>query len=48
MYYNLVFAGGSVKGIAYVGAFEAFTQRHDVNLLKRVAGTSAGSVATNL
>ncbi len=42
--HNLVFAGGSVKGIAYVGAFDVLAQQRDINQLRRVAGTSAGSI----
>ncbi|MCD6056233.1 MAG: hypothetical protein K0R12_1195 [Gammaproteobacteria bacterium] len=43
-YHNLVFAGGSVKGIAYVGAFKVLAAQCDLSQLKRVAGTSAGSI----
>ncbi|WP_058535378.1 patatin-like phospholipase family protein [Legionella saoudiensis] len=41
---NLVFQGGSVKGIAYVGAMD----RLDMSKIKRVAGTSAGSITAGL
>lgn len=41
---NLVFQGGSVKGIAYVGAMD----RLDMSQIKRVAGTSAGSITAGL
>ena len=45
---NLVFQGGSVKGLAYLGVIQEF---EDANLLKqiqRVAGTSAGSIVAAL
>ncbi len=56
-YSNLVFEGGGVKGIAYVGVLEAITtiplKRHEepINLkqdIKRVAGTSAGAITALL
>jgi NTE family protein len=45
---NLVFQGGSVKGIAYLGALEALEERIDIKQIKRVAGTSAGSLSAGL
>lgn len=45
---NLVFQGGSVKGLAYIGALRAFEQQHDMRQLKRVAGTSAGAIVATL
>ncbi len=46
---NLVFQGGSVKGIAYLGAWEAM-QQLGLNPLqiKRVGGASAGSITALL
>lgn len=46
---NLVFQGGSVKGIAYLGALEALAER-DIHLadILRVAGTSAGAITASL
>ena len=41
---NLVFEGGGVKGIAYVGALEVLDSRGILNDVERVAGTSAGSM----
>ena len=41
---NLVFEGGGVKGIAYVGAMELLTQRGIVQNIERVGGTSAGAI----
>jgi len=41
---NLVFEGGGVKGIAYVGAMEALAQKGIVPDIKRVGGTSAGAI----
>jgi len=55
--YNLVFEGGGVKGIAYVGVLEALTTiplksyGEPINLIqdiKRVAGTSAGAITALL
>lgn len=46
---NLVFEGGSVKGIAYVGAFNALLQAGlDFKRIKRIGGTSAGSITAAL
>ncbi len=45
---NLVFQGGSVKGIAYVGALEVLEETLDMKQIKRVAGTSAGSITAAL
>ncbi len=45
---NLVFQGGGVKGIAYVGALEVFQKRFDNAVVERVAGTSAGAIAATL
>lgn len=41
---NLVFEGGGVKGIAYVGAMEVLQKRGIFNDIKRVGGTSAGAI----
>ncbi len=41
---NLVFQGGSVKGIAYTGGLEHV----DMKTIKRVAGTSAGAITSCL
>ena len=41
---NLVFEGGGVKGIAYVGALEVLEKEKILNKIKRVAGTSAGAL----
>ena len=41
---NLVFEGGGVKGIAYVGALEVLDQEGILKDIKRVAGTSAGAM----
>ena len=40
---NLVFEGGGVKGIAYVGALKVLEQENILSKIKRVAGTSAGA-----
>ena len=41
---NLVFEGGGVKGIAYVGAMKVMEKEEILMNIKRVGGTSAGSI----
>jgi NTE family protein len=41
---NLVFEGGGVKGIAYIGAMQVLEQRQILKGIKRVGGTSAGAI----
>ena len=41
---NLVFEGGGVKGVAYVGALEVLEGEEILKNIKRVGGTSAGSI----
>lgn len=41
---NLVFEGGGVKGIAYVGALELLEQRGILKDITRLGGTSAGAI----
>lgn len=41
---NLVFEGGGVKGIAYVGVMEELEARNISAKIKRVGGTSAGAI----
>jgi len=45
---NLVFEGGGVKGIAYVGALEKLNDRCILQNIERVAGTSAGAMVAVL
>ncbi len=45
---NLVFEGGGVKGIAYVGALEVLDKEGILKNIKRVAGTSAGAMVAVL
>ena len=45
---NLVFEGGGVKGIAYVGALEVLDKEGILQDIKRVAGTSAGALVAVL
>lgn len=46
---QLVFQGGSVKGIAYLGAWEKLLESGlDPRQIKRVAGTSAGAITALL
>ncbi len=41
---NLIFEGGGVKGIAYVGAMETLAQKGILQNIERVGGTSAGAI----
>jgi len=41
---NLVFEGGGVKGIAYVGTMQVLAQRGALTDIRRVGGTSAGAI----
>ena len=41
---NLVFEGGGVKGIAYVGATEVLEKKGILPSIARVGGTSAGAI----
>ncbi|HLV00335.1 MAG TPA: patatin-like phospholipase family protein [Acidobacteriota bacterium] len=41
---NLVFEGGGVKGLAYLGALEVLQKKGILDRIVRVGGTSAGSV----
>jgi len=41
---NLVFEGGGVKGIAYVGALQELENRGIIKEIERVGGTSAGAI----
>lgn len=41
---NLVFEGGGVKGIGYVGALEVLEQNAILTDIKRIGGTSAGAI----
>ena len=41
---NLVFSGGGIKGIAYVGALHELNEEGVLHDIKRVAGTSSGSI----
>lgn len=45
---NLIFEGGGVKGIAYVGALEVLEKEGILNNIERVAGTSAGAMVAVL
>jgi NTE family protein len=48
LYRNLVFKGGGVRGIAYMGALEVLDEYRIVENIQRVAGTSAGAIAAAL
>ena len=41
---NLVFEGGGVKGVAYVGAMQVLARKGYLAGIKRVGGTSAGAI----
>ena len=41
---NLIFEGGGVKGIAYVGALEVLEEKGILQQVRRVGGTSAGAI----
>ncbi len=41
---NLVFEGGGVKGIAYIGAMDVLQKKQILPDIKRVGGTSAGAI----
>ena len=41
---NLVFEGGGVKGIAYVGAMQVLEAKGILPNIKRVGGTSVGAI----
>lgn len=41
---NLVFEGGGVKGIAYLGAMEVLDDKQILSSIERVGGTSAGAI----
>lgn len=45
---NLVFEGGGVKGIAYLGAMSALKKRGILSRIRRVGGTSAGAINATL
>jgi NTE family protein len=45
---NLVFEGGGVKGIAYVGAMQVLEEEGILPDIKRVGGTSAGAINATL
>ncbi len=47
-YKNLVFEGGGVKGVAYVGAMEVLEKHKVLTGIQRVGGTSAGSIQAML
>ncbi len=41
---NLVFEGGGVKGIAYIGAIDVLNEKEITAKIQRVGGTSAGAI----
>ena len=47
-YKNLVFKGGGVKGIAYLGALKYFYENGLMRSAERIAGTSAGAITATI
>ena len=47
-YQNIVFEGGGVKGLAYVGALQVMESEGLLAKVQRVAGTSAGAITACL
>ena len=45
---NLVFSGGGVRGVAYVGAIDALEKASVLSGVRRVAGASAGAITAGL
>ena len=45
---NLVFEGGGVKGIAYIGAMQVLQGKGILRAIRRVGGTSAGAINATL
>ena len=45
-YKNLVFEGGGVKGVAYIGALNVLEEKGILQNIERVAGTSAGAITS--
>ncbi|HKI46384.1 MAG TPA: patatin-like phospholipase family protein [Balneolales bacterium] len=41
---NLIFEGGGVKGIAYVGAIDVLSDKGIIEQITRIGGTSAGAI----
>ena len=48
VYHNLVFEGGGVRGIAYVGALRVLQERGVLADIQRVGGTSVGAITALL
>ncbi len=47
-YKNLVFSGGGILGIAYLGALDYLYKTHLIEPIEKVAGTSAGAITACL
>ena len=48
LYRNLVFSGGGIKGIAYLGALEVLDEYRIIENIHRVAGASAGAITATV
>lgn len=47
-FHNLIFEGGGVKGVAYIGALEVLEEKGILPQIDRVGGTSAGAITALL
>ena len=45
---NLVFKGGGIRGVAYIGVLESLYEKEIIKGIERVAGTSAGAITATL
>ncbi len=45
---GFIFEGGGIKGLAYVGALEEYIKYQDINTIRYLGGTSAGSIIATL
>lgn len=45
---NLVFEGGGVKGVAYIGAINVLSEKGILQGIEQVAGNSAGAITAGL
>ncbi len=45
---NLVFEGGGVKGVAYIGAINVLSEKNILGEIENVAGNSAGAITAGL
>ena len=48
MFNTLVFGGGGMRGLSYIGAYYALTRAHLISNIKYLAGSSIGGVMASL